>query len=614
MKISKLYLFLVVLLFPFISNAATLTLSPSTNSVSVNGTFTVNILLDTTGAGTYGVDVNQLRFNPSLLQVVDSDAGTAGVQISAGALMPVTTLNNVDNTLGTVQFSQLANFGSTFTGSGTFATITFRAVSAGTASVTMDFTNGSGTDSNVAGLGSDLLTSVGSGSYTLLALDTTPPTVSGGSPTGTLVFTTTSATMSVTTNENATCRFSTTAGVAYASMGSTFTTTGGTTHSTSLTGLSSGNTYTRYVRCQDGSSNANTSDYVVTFSVASVPDTTAPTISSVVAGSINSTGATITWTTNETSDTQVDYGLTTAYGQSSPLNSTLLTSHAVTLSGLSANTTYNFRVKSRDAAGNLATGANATFSTLSAPDTTAPSVPTGLTVTPVSTSQLNLAWTASTDTAGVGQSVSGVAGYQVWRGGVFIATTTLTSYSNTGLLSNTSYSYQIASFDNAGNVSARNTSVSGTTQNPTPVQRTLTLVLEGTGSTQRNVTGTFQYLDPANGTSLGQSSITTNTSGLVTVTLPLGLPSTINIRPNVTGYLARLINAVDTTSSTVLSFTSSSLPAGDFNGDQIINSLDFSSMNSNWLGSNALTDVNKDGIVNSLDFAYMSNNWLAVGQ
>src|SRR5262249_44143633 len=75
------------------------------------------------------------------------------------------------------------------------------------------------------------------------------------------------------------------------------------------------------------------------------------------------TTATITWTTNEASDTQVDYGTTTSYGQSTTLNTQLITAHSAVISGLSASTTYNFRVKSRDAAGNLATSANFTFTT-----------------------------------------------------------------------------------------------------------------------------------------------------------------------------------------------------------------------------------------------------------
>ncbi|MGB4833569.1 MAG: hypothetical protein WBP40_00900 [Candidatus Moraniibacteriota bacterium] len=98
--------------------------------------------------------------------------------------------------------------------------------------------------------------------------DTTAPTRSAGGPTGTLSYGTTSTTLTVTTNENATCKYGTTAGVAYASQPTTFTTTGGTTHTRSLTGLTNGSSYTYYVRCSDGSSNANTSDYSIAFSVA----------------------------------------------------------------------------------------------------------------------------------------------------------------------------------------------------------------------------------------------------------------------------------------------------------------------------------------------------------
>src|SRR5207247_4304711 len=74
-------------------------------------------------------------------------------------------------------------------------------------------------------------------------------------------------------------------------------------------------------------------------------------------------GASIAWTTNEASDSQVEYGTTTAYGSSTTLNTSLVTSHSVNLSGLAANTTYHYRVKSRDAAGNLAVSGDQTFTT-----------------------------------------------------------------------------------------------------------------------------------------------------------------------------------------------------------------------------------------------------------
>src|SRR5207244_4247751 len=103
-------------------------------------------------------------------------------------------------------------------------------------------------------------------------------------------------------------------------------------------------------------------------------DNAPPLLSSVASTNLSSSAATITWATDEASDSQVQYGTTTAYGQVSALASALVTSHSVGLSGLSASTVYHYRVKSRDAAGNLATSADVTFTTAAPPDTTPPTV------------------------------------------------------------------------------------------------------------------------------------------------------------------------------------------------------------------------------------------------
>ncbi|MEK7635492.1 MAG: hypothetical protein AAB405_00135 [Patescibacteria group bacterium] len=116
--------------------------------------------------------------------------------------------------------------------------------------------------------GDDSLWDVGSYEYTI-GVDTSPPYRSNGSSTGTLPPGTTSTTLSLITNEAATCKYNTSSGVAYASMAGTFDTTGGTSHSEPLSGLSDGNTYTYYVRCQDSIPNVNTDDYTISFSVAS---------------------------------------------------------------------------------------------------------------------------------------------------------------------------------------------------------------------------------------------------------------------------------------------------------------------------------------------------------
>jgi hypothetical protein len=87
------------------------------------------------------------------------------------------------------------------------------------------------------------------------------------------------------------------------------------------------------------------------------------TIFAVSASSITSSGATITWTTNRPADSQVAYGTTSAYGSTSPLDSTLVTNHSVILSGLTPSTTYHYQALSHDSLGALASSADFTFTT-----------------------------------------------------------------------------------------------------------------------------------------------------------------------------------------------------------------------------------------------------------
>jgi len=96
------------------------------------------------------------------------------------------------------------------------------------------------------------------------------------------------------------------------------------------------------------------------------PDVTPPVISAIAASSITSSGAVITWTTDEASNSVVNYGLTTSYG-STVTNSTMVTSHTVSLTGLTASTLYHYRVNSTDAAGNTATSTDYTFTTSAPP-------------------------------------------------------------------------------------------------------------------------------------------------------------------------------------------------------------------------------------------------------
>lgn len=192
--------------------------------------------------------------------------------------------------------------------------------------------------------------------------DTTPPVRSSGAPSGAQASGTTSVNMTLTTDENATCKYGTSSGVAYASIASTFSTTGSTSHSQTIGSLSDGNSYTYYVRCQDSSTNANTTDYSISFSVSSPSDTTPPTISNISA-SPSLTSAVITFDTDEASDTQIEYGTTTSYGSTTTLDATLVTSHSASVTGLSPSTIYHYRIITTDASNNTQTSSDQTFTT-----------------------------------------------------------------------------------------------------------------------------------------------------------------------------------------------------------------------------------------------------------
>ena len=119
------------------------------------------------------------------------------------------------------------------------------------------------------------------------------------------------------------------------------------------------------------------------------------------------------------------------------------------------NGSYTLTAVARDAAGNSNSNSiTVTVSNLS--DVLPPTVPNNLTATAVSTSQINLSWNASSDD-------TAVTGYRVYRDGTQIATTAATTYSNSGLAAATSYSYKIAAYDAAGNVSAQTSAVTATT-------------------------------------------------------------------------------------------------------------------------------------------------------
>ena len=81
-------------------------------------------------------------------------------------------------------------------------------------------------------------------------------------------------------------------------------------------------------------------------------------ITNVQSTSVTTVSCQVVWTTNVPADSSVDYGTTAAYGTSTPVDSGMVTSHQMTLSGLAAGTTYYYQVNSIDSKGNNGHGGN----------------------------------------------------------------------------------------------------------------------------------------------------------------------------------------------------------------------------------------------------------------
>lgn len=129
-------------------------------------------------------------------------------------------------------------------------------------------------------------------------------------------------------------------------------------------------------------------------------------ISGVSASGVTSAAATINWSTNVAANSQVLYGTTSGYGQSTTLNASTVISHAQTLSGLTPSTTYHYQVKSQDGGGNSAASPDSTFTT-SATQTPQAPVVSGVSVTNVTSSTATISW--STDQSASTQVLYGTS-------------------------------------------------------------------------------------------------------------------------------------------------------------------------------------------------------------
>jgi len=184
--------------------------------------------------------------------------------------------------------------------------------------------------------------------------------------------------------------------------------------------------------------------------VTSIHDTTPPSIpTNLTATSMSSTEIDLSWYAS-TDDVEVEgYKV---YRDGIHIENTTTTSFSDT--GLSPGTQYCYTISAYDTTGNeSAQSSEACATTL---DVASPSVPTNLIAIVVSSTEIALSWDASTDDVEV-------EGYKVYRDGIHIENTTTTSFSDTGLISETRYCYTVSAYDAAGNESPQSSEACATT-------------------------------------------------------------------------------------------------------------------------------------------------------
>ena len=158
----------------------------------------------------------------------------------------------------------------------------------------------------------------------------------------------------------------------------------------------------------------------------------------------------------------------------------------------------------------------------SSPDTQAPTVPTGLKSTAQTASSISLSWTASTDNVAV-------AGYNVYRNGALVGTSSTTTYTDSGLAASTGYSYTVAAFDAANNTSGQSTALPVSTT----AKSSSTYVSDLTPTSATNGWGSFEK-DTSNGEQAAGDGHTITLNG-VTYAKGLGVHASSDLKYNLAG-------------------------------------------------------------------------------
>jgi len=258
------------------------------------------------------------------------------------------------------------------------------------------------------------------------------------------------------------------------------------------TGLTSGSSYSYQVQAIDTAGNLSVFSNVASATTPGPP--TAP--GNLTATSTSVTQINLSWTASTSTVGVTNYIVQRCAGARCTTFAQIAAPTGTTYSdtGLTSGTSYSYQVQAIDTAGNLSAFSNVASTTTQAP----PTAPSNLTATAASTSQINLSWTASTSTVGLKNYILQRCQGAGCTNFAQIAAPTGTTYSDTGLTSGTSYSYQVQAVDTAGNLSVFSNIASATTQAPPTAPSNLTATVVSTSQINLSWTASTSSVGLAN--------------------------------------------------------------------------------------------------------------------